>query len=111
MSTVDGVLTALDAKGHTLWSYCLQDPLFSSTLSYTEVGDCACTEFVGVLVEWYLCPTLRPGSLALNGARELSITSYYSLLLQASESVPQLIPGLDKALYHWDGSRLQVGYV
>jgi len=65
VSTVDGVLTALDAKGHTLWSYCLQDPLFSSTLSYTE----------------------------------------------ASESVPQLIPGLDKALYHWDGSRLQVGYV
>jgi len=49
--------------------------------------------------------------LALNGAREVSIASYYSLLLQASESVPQLIPGLDKALYHWDGSRLQVGYV
>ena len=29
-------------------------------------------------------------------------------LIQPSESVPNLIPGLDKYLYHWDGSRLQV---
>lgn len=43
MSTVDGALTALDTQGHTLWSYHLHDPLFSSTLSYVEVGSvCVC---------------------------------------------------------------------
>lgn len=29
------------------------------------------------------------------------------MYIQASESVPNLIPGLDRALYHWDGNKLQ----
>ena len=38
MSTVDGGLTALDVNGERLWSYTTQQPLFKSTLSYSEVS-------------------------------------------------------------------------
>lgn len=37
VSTVDGILTALDTSGQPLWSYSSQEPLFKSTLSYSEV--------------------------------------------------------------------------
>lgn len=32
VSTIDGGLTALDERGHTLWSYSANNPLFFSSL-------------------------------------------------------------------------------
>lgn len=41
MSTLDGVITAIDAaKGRQLWRHMLKRPLFSSTLSYSKVSTC-----------------------------------------------------------------------
>ncbi|XP_064382382.1 eukaryotic translation initiation factor 2-alpha kinase 3-like isoform X3 [Halichondria panicea] len=62
VSTIDGGLTALDASGVKLWSYDTQQPLFKSTLSYSE----------------------------------------------ASGAAPNIIPGLNRALYQWDGIKLEI---
>ena len=37
VSTLDGVLTALDSNGRRLWRYRSDQPLYSSTLTYSEV--------------------------------------------------------------------------
>ena len=36
MSTIDGGLTALDERGHTLWTYTANNPLFFSSLEVRE---------------------------------------------------------------------------
>ena len=38
ISTVDGILTALNEQGQVLWRYSAREPLFSSSLKYGEVS-------------------------------------------------------------------------
>ena len=52
MSTVDGMLTALNSEGQVLWTHTSNEPLFTSSLSHRKVSS---HEMVYALLSHFVC--------------------------------------------------------